>query len=184
MDRTLSTLIIATVILLLLALMVVGWRNRSRRQGDVAAPRAVPPELGDALLTVTVLYVATTRDGAPLDRITVHGLGFRARGELALHSDGIAVAIDGRRPWFIPRAEVRGAGRATWTIDRVVEEGGLLMVAWTSGEAQVDSYFRVTDADVDGATTALLTSLQSLVSAPVTSAAPDAPTTTTEKDPS
>ncbi len=109
-----------------------------------------------------VLYVATTRAGAPLDRVAVHGLGVRARGEIAVHPEGAVIAIDGREPWFVERGDVRGAGRATWTIDRVVEEGGLVMLAWTLGGAEVDSYFRVTDASDVNATAELLAALATL----------------------
>lgn len=181
MDRTLSTTIVVAVILLLLGLMVLGWRRRAARQGDIGAPQAVPATIGEASIRVPVLYVATTRADAPLDRVNVHGLGYRARGELALHPEGVVIAVDGREPWLVPVADVRGSGRATWTIDRVVEEGGLVMLAWSLGETGVDTYLRVTDASPDEATGALLAALAGLVPA-TPPASPDAPTT--ERHPS
>lgn len=145
MDRTTSTLVIASVILVLLALMIVGWCRRARRQGGIGAPRAVPAGLGKPSILVPVLYVATTLADAPLDRVAVHGLGFRARGEIGVHAEGVVLALAGRDPAFIPVHDVRGSGSATWTIDRVVEEGGLVLLAWRLGETDVDSYLRVTD---------------------------------------
>lgn len=163
MDRTLSTAIIVAVIILALGLMVLGWRRRAARQRDIGAPRPVPDAIGEAGIRAPVLYVATTRADAPLDRVNVHGLGFRARGELAVRADGVVVALDGRAPWFVPVAELRGSGRATWTIDRVVEEGGLVLLAWTLDGTPVDTYLRVTDADPDETTIALLAALAQLV---------------------
>lgn len=145
MDRATSTLVIVSVILVLLALMIVGWRRRVRRQGDLGAPVPVPAGLGEPSILVPVLYVATTLADAPLERVAVHGLGFRARGAVGVHAEGVVLALAGRDPVFIPLDAVRGSGRATWTIDRVVEEGGLLLLAWRLGETDVDSYLRVTD---------------------------------------
>lgn len=162
MDRSVSTAIIVAVVLLALALMLVGWRRRAGRQADIGAPRPVPAAIGEASIRVPVLYVATTRAGSPLDRVAVHGLGFRARGEIAVHAEGAVIAIDGREPWLVAREDARGSGRATWTIDRVVEEGGLVMLAWTLGQAEVDSYFRVTDASDVNATDELLAALAAL----------------------
>lgn len=186
MDRTLSTTIVIAVILLLIALMAVGWRRRAARQGDVGAPQAVPATIGEASIRVPVLYVATTRADAPLDRVNVHGLGFRARGELAVHADGVIIALDGRAPFLVPADTVRGAGRATWTIDRVVEEGGLVLLAWRLGAAEVDTYLRVTDADVDRATSELVAALVALAPAAPASGTPDASpeTPSTERHPS
>ena len=145
MDRATSTLVVVGVILLMLALMIVGWRGRVRRQGDIGAPQRVPAGIGAARILVPVLYVATTRADAPLDRVTVHGLGFRSRGEVGVHAEGVVLALAGGEPVFVPTSDVRGAGRATWTIDRVVEEGGLVLLAWTLGDSAVDTYLRVTD---------------------------------------
>lgn len=145
MDRTTSTLVIVSVILVLLALMIVGWRRRARRQVDIGAPLPVPATIGEPIIRVPVLYVATTLADAPLERVAVHGLGFRARGEIGVHAEGVVLALAGREPVLIPLDELRGSGRATWTIDRVVETGGLVLLAWRLGATDVDSYLRVTD---------------------------------------
>jgi hypothetical protein len=158
-DRTQSTIIIVTVIVFALALMGLGWAGRRRRQRDIAAPLAVPTAVTEVVVSVPVLYVATTRADTPLDRVAVHGLGFRAPGRIDVHADGVVLTISGRHPWFVPRADVRASGRATWAIDRVVEEGGLVVLAWRLGEADVDSYFRVTDPRAIEATAELLDAL-------------------------
>ena len=94
-----------------------------------------------------LLYVATTRAGAPLDRITIAGLGFRARAVVQTAPEGIVLDLAGRGPVFIPRSAVRGVGRATWTIDRVVDQDGLIFVRWVLGTTEIDSYLRSTNPD-------------------------------------
>ncbi|MDI2098071.1 hypothetical protein [Ruicaihuangia caeni] len=134
----------------LLGLMALGWRNRVRRQGALGAPLEAPSEPGRSLRSVPVLYVATTAASKPLERVAVRGLGFRARGALEVLETGITLDLAGSAPVFIPADHLVGAGRATWTIDRVVEPGGLLLIGWLLGGAPVESYLRLTDrTDLD-----------------------------------
>ena len=102
---------------------------------------------GAPMFSDDLLYVATTRAGAPLDRITIAGLGFRARAVVQTAPEGIVLDLAGRGPVFIPRSAVRGVGRATWTIDRVVDQDGLIFVRWVLGTTEIDSYLRSTDPD-------------------------------------
>lgn len=183
MDRTVSTIVIVALILLLVGLMALGWRRRAGRQRDIGVPQPVPTTIGEASIRVPVLYVATTRADAPLDRVAVHGLGFRARGEISVHPEGVVLALDGREPLLMPRADVRGAGRATWTIDRVVEEGGLVLLAWRLGTADVDTYLRVTDAREGEAVRELLAALVALAPG-IPHDAPTATPPTEERHPS
>ena len=131
---------------LLLALMLFGWRARRRRQAGVAAPHAAPAELGRLLGTFDGKYVATTSSGNPYDRIAVNGLGFRGLVSLTLTDAGVLVQRPGNDDFWIPLADVRDRRTATWTIDRVVEGDGLELVEWNLGGASVDSYFRLNDA--------------------------------------
>ncbi|MEO7720618.1 MAG: hypothetical protein ABIS08_01730 [Pseudolysinimonas sp.] len=126
-------------------LMVLGWRALRRRQGDVAGLAPVPSDPGDGMLTEDLLYVATTRADAPLERIAVKGLGFRARAVLTVSSVGIRLDLAGGQPGFIPTAALTGVGRATWTIDRAISNDGLVFVRWERDERAFDSYFRSAD---------------------------------------
>ena len=147
MDRTLLIVVPIVLIVALPALMYLGWRARRRRQQNVAAPLPVPADLGAALGTFDGKYVATTAAGNPLDRIAVHGLGFRSSASLTVTDAGVLVQRPGSDDVWIPRADVLDRRSATWTIDRVVEPGGLDLVQWKLGEATVDSYFRMIDPD-------------------------------------
>ncbi len=162
MDRTLSTAIVIAVILLALAGMYFGWRARQKRQSTLPRPEPVPADAGSELVTSEVFYVATTVAGDPLNRIAVSGLGYRSRASVTVTEHGVVLAIAGEPEAFIPAAALRGVDRATWTIDRVVETGGLVRIAWSLGQTDVDSYLRVAEpADP----TPLIDALESLLGA-------------------
>jgi hypothetical protein len=65
-----------------------------------------------------------------------------------LHPEGLVVRIPGEDAVVFP-AEGLEAGRATWTIDRVVEADGLAMVRWRLAGRDVDSYFRIVDGNAE-----------------------------------
>ena len=147
MDRVLPAIGILVVVAVVFTLMVLSWRARRRRQSDLGDLASPPVDFGVPEFTDDLLYVATTRADAPLDRITIAGLGFRARAVVSTARSGIVLDLAGRGPVFIPKAAIRGVGRATWTIDRVVDGDGLIFVRWMLGTTELDSYLRSTDPD-------------------------------------
>lgn len=146
MSKELFVALSVALVILLLAVGWLGWRSRGRRQRDIPAPER--PRIHVATLVVPVLYIATTRAGDPYDRVTVHGLGFRARGELRFGDDGVVIALP-KDDILVRRTAIEVAERATWTIDRVVEPGGLLRFTWKLGATRLDTYVRVTGDDSD-----------------------------------
>ncbi|GAA2173382.1 hypothetical protein GCM10009846_15180 [Agrococcus versicolor] len=132
------------LIAVLLLVGVLGWRARRRRHRDLQAPQV--PSGFQAVVDAPILYVATTTAGDPYDRVAVHGLGFRARGRVAVGPTGIVLDLPGSAV-LVPVADLDGVERATWTIDRVVEPGGLLRIAWRLGERRLETYLRVTGDD-------------------------------------
>ena len=145
MDRATSTTIVVIIVVLALAGMVLGWRARRRRQSHVPSPMAVPAAVGAARFSAEVFYVATTIADEPLDRVNAKGLGFRGRATVTVVPEGVILGIAGSPESFIPATAIRRVDRATWTIDRVVERNGLAVIAWTLGDTDVDSYFRVAE---------------------------------------
>ena len=143
MTKETFALLCAAFVALMALLVWLGIRGRRRRQRDIAAPQgwidAAPS------LVVDALYVATTRAGDPYDRIFAHGLGFRGRTRLAIDAEGVQLLAD-RREVRIPASSIRSVERATWTIDRVVEPGGIIVIAHELG-ADVDTYVRVIGDD-------------------------------------
>jgi len=166
-DQWLILLSVAIPIVLIALGMVLGWRARRRRQGDVRRPAGPPAELGDILFSEDMLYVATTRADSPLDRIAVAGLGFRARAVVTVATSGIQLELAGQTQVFFAVGSLQQVGRATWTIDRAVSNDGLVFVRWTQTAADgtvnsFDSYFRPSDA------AALVASIQPLIPAGAT----------------
>ena len=151
MDRLPIAIVISVAVGIVFWLLARSWRARMRRQAELGTLAAPPAEIGAIALTEDLLYVATTRAGAPLERIVVAGLGFRARAVVTVAATGILLQLAGEAPAFIPKSDVRGAGRATWTIDRAVNTDGLVFVRWILGGAEVDSYLRSADPDALGA---------------------------------
>lgn len=144
----------AALVALVVVAAVLGILAKRRRQRDIEAPErwidAVPT------LVVPALYVATTRAGDAYERIFAHGLGFRGRTDLAIDADGVQLLAD-RREVRIAAERIRHVGRATWTIDRVVEPGGILVIGHDLG-TPVDTYLRIIGDD-----TAALAALEALV---------------------
>lgn len=131
-----------------LGLALWGWRRRIvRYRGEAdALVREMPGSAAELL--ISSLYVATTEAGDPLERVAAGPLSYRAKARLAVHPEGLVVRIPGEDAVLFPAAGLQ-AGRATWTIDRVVEADGLVMVRWKLAGRDVDSYFRIVDGDAD-----------------------------------
>lgn len=143
MTKETFALLCAALVAVLALLAVLGVVLRRRRQRDIESPSpwidAVPE------LVVEALYVATTRAGDPYDRVFAHGLGFRGRTKVAIDRDGVQLVAD-RTELRIAAERIRSVERATWTIDRVVEPGGIIVIAHELG-ADVDTYLRIIGDD-------------------------------------
>ena len=125
-----------------IALAILGWLARRRRQRNIPKPVPMPADIGSLHGEFEGFYVSTTLDGQPLNRVAVRGLGFRSRATIAVADRGVVLALPGNNV-FIPREDLRDVTRANYTIDRVVEPGGLVLLAWRLGDVNVDSYLRV-----------------------------------------
>ncbi len=146
MDKVLPTVGILVVVALVLVLAIVGWRRRVRRDSGAGGGYTTPGTLSAPTADAAVLYVATTKAGQHLERLALPGLAFRGTGTLTVRPEGVAIAVTGETPVFIPAAVVTGVGAASVAIDRAVERDGLVRLGWTtSGGTAADSYFRVVD---------------------------------------
>jgi hypothetical protein len=144
-DNATRTTLLTYVLLgfvVVVGLGVLGWTMRRRRQRNIPAPAPLPADIGAVRGEFEGFYVSTTLDGQPLNRVAVRGLGFRARATFAVADRGVVLALPGNNV-FIPRETIREVTRSNYTIDRVVEPGGLVLLAWTLGDVNLDSYLRV-----------------------------------------
>lgn len=154
MNQITASVLFVLLAVVVLALMAWGWRRRARRDARVTAP--VGAARGDVRARFSGLYVATTRHDAPLDRLAVRHLAFRSRVQVSVTAEGVALDLPGEPTVFLDAARIVGAGRATWTIDRVVERDGLVMIAWTADDGTVcDTYVRLQDGDPDALVVAI-----------------------------
>jgi hypothetical protein len=140
---------------MMLALMVLalagagwGWYRRIKRYSPLTAHLTFTVPVGNPTHSVQALYVATTEADKPIARVAAGPLAYRAKAWLSVYTEGVLVKLAGSEALLIPRSSGLVAGLATWTIDRVVEPEGLLMLRWSLGETEVDSYFRIVDGDV------------------------------------
>ena len=146
-DKLIPALVVIGVVVIATGLMALGWRNRRKRQSALDVVAVPPAELGDEIARVKVLYVATTLAEQPLERVVVGGLGFRAKAEVRIVRGGIVLDLTGSAPAFIALSDIRGVGLASWTIDKGVDQDGLVFVRWDLGGTAVDSYLRADDPD-------------------------------------
>lgn len=141
-SQLVPTLLLIVLLLLAGLGMYTGWRRLQRRQAGIAPVRALPADPGEPALTAEALYVATTHRDQPLQRVAVHGLGMRARATVQVFPLGVSLALQGSDALWIPAADLESADRATYAIDKGVEPGGLVRVAWLLGGTPVDTYLR------------------------------------------
>lgn len=147
MTKEAAIIVMISFGVLLLAAMAFAWRRRLRRDSGLSAPIGVPEDAVPGT-RFEVLYVVTTRHDEPLERIALSPLTYRARGEVSVTDRGLALWLDGSPPVFLASENLEGVGRSTWTIDRVVEPGGLVRIIWrVEGDTLVDSYLRVVTGD-------------------------------------
>ncbi len=159
--RDIAVAITIGIAVLILLAMLFAWRRRLRRDAAYSAPLGVP-EHAEVLSRHEVLYVSTTRHDEPLERLAITPLQYRARGEIAVTDRGAALCLDGAPTVFLSKDTLAGVDRATVTIDRVVEPGGLIRLAWSvNADTTVDSYLRSTS----GAPDTLISELQRLIPA-------------------
>jgi len=131
-----------------------GWQNRAKRQANIPAPLDAPTTDAPPLVPpIDGLYVATTTTDHWLDRVVVHSLGVPSKATLTIRPDGLLVDREGEPTFFVPVADISGVRLDRGLAGEVYEAGGLLIVTWSLGAAQLDTGFRadLTDDHVTAA---------------------------------
>ncbi|GAB3675017.1 hypothetical protein GCM10028814_04620 [Angustibacter aerolatus] len=150
------------LILVVWGLMWLGWRGRTRRQGQGDAPAAPSDELlqpaeregGEAT------YVSTVLAGGALARVTAHGLGTRSAARLLVAPEGVVLARAGAADVLVPAADLRAVHDEPFQVGKVVPRRGLLVLDWSLGATLVSTAVHLRHAatrpDLEAAITALL----------------------------
>ncbi|GAB4100128.1 hypothetical protein [Sinomonas halotolerans] len=142
MERLGPGLLVLALAAGLIALVLVGWRGRLRRQSGVPAPPAAPAALGEERMRCEGQYVVTTTAGDWLDRVAVHGLGIRTEATASVHGTGVLFERAGAGDLFLPREDIEGVRLESGMAGKFVEEGGLVVISWSLGGTDVDTGFR------------------------------------------
>ena len=149
MTRELAAALMLALLAVLLVLIWRGWQRRVGRYRHLPDLTAAESLSAAPQLVFSLLYVATTEAHTPLERIAKRPLAFRAKVTMGTSPEGLWLEIPGETPVVIEAQHLRAVGRATWTIDRVVDSDGLIVVAWQWGDTPVESYFRSVDYPAD-----------------------------------
>lgn len=148
MERLFWGIVWVGVIALVLWLMWRAWKVKMRAAQGLGLPE-IPEQLGERITGFAGQYVVTTLANQQLERLAIPGLAFRGNAFVTVHPEGIAIVIAGGVEAFIAAYRVTGAGFGNWTIDRVVEENGMVLVSWEHGGKELDTWFRPA-SPVDG----------------------------------
>jgi hypothetical protein len=145
MTRTVLVLACIALVALVLWAMRLGWRNRATRQAHLPALPAVPGNPGAALLRASGVYVGTSFASSWQDRVVHDGLGKRATADATLHVSGLVLHRQGAAAIFIPSRDWVAARLAPALAGKVMGDGGLLVLRWRLGNAELDTGFRADD---------------------------------------
>lgn len=173
MDKLPYGIIVLVFLAFLLWLMLRGWRILKRRSAEFAVAKTEISERGSEGFTLSGLYVATTRQGEPLARVAIPGLAFRGRVHVTVFGNGVLLAVTGEPEVFVTSSRIRSVGTSTWTIDRVVETGGMVRLDWSIDSTKnpeplaVESYLRLASPE-DSAR--LIEAVTALIKTPTTDA--------------
>jgi len=145
MSRLTFLLIMIAVVIVIFAAMWIAWRARTRRDAQVATGSRVPE---GALIAhfPKVFYISTTPVGDPLSRVAVPALRYRSYGEIDVREDGVTLQLRSEDAVHFDAEQLRGSGLAGRRAGKAVENDGLALMRWDSGEHELESAFRFDDS--------------------------------------
>jgi hypothetical protein len=147
MTREGALLIVLAFTAAVIGLGIWGWMRRTRRDAGMQAPQGGLPDDAVVHAVFACLYVATTAHDAPLERLAVKGLAFRAKAVVSVADAGVARDLQGEHPVLLPADALVDVTQSTVAIDRVVEKDGLTRITWRiAPDRLVDTYLRPQDA--------------------------------------
>ena len=94
------------------------------------------------------VFVGTTYAASWQDRVAAHGLSTRSNMTATLSESGVLIDREGADAIFIPTASIVEARLAPGLAGKVVGAGGLLVVRWRLGAAELDTGLRGDDKPV------------------------------------
>lgn len=146
-QRDIVALVSFLVFVALIALAVSALRRRAAKQVSLGELQAIDSLTGSLVAEASGFYVSTVFATKPLERIVSNGLLHRGKATLVVRTDGLQVRRLGETSFAIASSQIREISRASATIDRGVEQAGLIAVSWMLGGTEVTTNFRLNAAD-------------------------------------
>lgn len=149
MDRLVPVLILLCVFIGALALMRAGWKSRARAQSSFPAPPVEPSRPSgsgrvEEVGPFTGVYVSTTVEGLPLERVIAHSLGVRSRVQLSRTAEGDwYFDREGEPPLLVEGSSVTGTGTAAGMAGKFIGGDGLFVLHWKLGDEPVQTGVRL-----------------------------------------
>ena len=137
---TLSVLLIAAIV----TGIILGRRNRTKRQQYIAVPAVVPDNLleNEPLASAEGTYVTTVLGQELLERVTAHQLGNRSQAQLEVHTTGVVVLRVGEPNFFIPVEAITDTATISGMAGKFVEKDGIFAITWQLEDTEVTTGFR------------------------------------------
>jgi hypothetical protein len=130
----------------LVAVAVRSVEKRAKAQGSVAL-LDVDSINGKEIAEASGFYVATTFAEAPLSRLADKRLLHRGKARLSVLTDGLIIDRTGEPSIAIQATDIQFVGRASASIDRGLENNGLLTITWTADENSLTTNLRLSRED-------------------------------------
>ena len=137
--------------LILVSLVVRGWRNRGRRQTEaVGELPALPADLGPVLRGPhTGLYLGSTMAPSWQNRVAVGDVGDRATAQITGYATGIMIERAGASTIWIPEDEIVAVRTENGIAGKAMTRDGVLVIRWTLPVGtQIDSGLRADDKTI------------------------------------
>lgn len=146
-QRDTVALLSVVLFVALVALAVSAIRRRSAKQGSLGVLTPTDALSGTVIATAAGKYVSTVFSDRPLDRVVALGLMHRGSATLRVLTDGLQIEREGEQSFAIKAGHIVKVERASASIDRGVERGGLVSISWMLAETAVTTNLRIDAAD-------------------------------------
>lgn len=145
--------VLVVAIAVVIQLMVVGWRRRSRRQDELIGDLpCLPDEVGTTIATMHGIYVGCTLAPEWNERITAGDLGYRSKAVLTRYPEGLLLERVRANPIWIPQESIAVVRTERGLAGKVVAPNGILAIRWrVPSGVEIDTGFRASNrSEYDG----------------------------------
>lgn len=148
MQHALAVLLLTGLTVGLMLLMFRGWNNRGRKIVINDLP-ALPDSRDEAEYTVEGIYVSSTLEALPYERVVSQHLGIKAAVVVHVRTDGVLLQRQGATDIFIPKERLKEVGRTAGMIGKFAAHGSIVVLRWDpDGATTIDSGIHIRSDEV------------------------------------